>query len=474
MLIRLVCAVKDKKLHADLEKRLSNFDVQLKMCSPRKAAWQDLVRSCGDVFVVSKGLIPKPIDSSVGMLNNLPEKPTTIILHDRESSEEHANLLASGADVVLYTGILMDSLVEAIESTLESRRQISFIDRFDQRGRIKPKISDFISNSEEMQLFLDEVQQVVSTDSTLLLLGETGVGKEHLSKAIHAESHRSKGPFIAINMAAIPEPLMESELFGHEQGAFTGAVRSRRGAFELAHGGTLFLDEIGEMPLHMQSKLLRVLQDFEITPVGGEAPIWVDVRVIAATNKDLEEEISKGRFRQDLYYRLSVITLTLPPLRKRKEDIPAMANHFLNIYSKKLGREINRFSPEAIETLCWYPWPGNIRELINVIERAIILCKSDTVSPADLPTTFQSGLMASSNLFGIKDMEISTWKNKTLADVKDLVLNQIEKQYLEIILEKTGGKIGEAAKTAGIHPRGLYGKMKKYGLDKSAFKARKN
>jgi len=293
MLIRLVCAVKDKKLHADLEKRLSTFDVQLKMCGRQKAPWQDLVRSCGDVFVVSKGLIPKPIESSVGMLNNLPEKPTTIILHDRESSEEHANLLASGADVVLYTGISMDSLVEAIESTIESRRQLNFVDRFDQRGRIKPKISDFISNSEDMQLFLDEVQQVVSTDSTLLLLGETGVGKEHLSKAIHAESHRSKGPFIAINMAAIPEPLMESELFGHEQGAFTGAVRSRRGAFELAHGGTIFLDEIGEMPMHMQSKLLRVLQDFEFTPVGGETSIWVDVRVIAATNKDLEEEISK-------------------------------------------------------------------------------------------------------------------------------------------------------------------------------------
>jgi len=472
MLIRLVCAVKDKKLHADLEKRLSNFDVQLKMCGRQKAPWQDLVRSCGDVFVVSKGLIPKPIESSVGMLNNLPEKPTTIILHDRESSEEHANLLASGADVVLYTGISMDSLVEAIESTIESRRQLNFVDRFDQRGRIKPKISDFISNSEDMQLFLDEVQQVVSTDSTLLLLGETGVGKEHLSKAIHAESHRSKGPFIAINMAAIPEPLMESELFGHEQGAFTGAVRSRRGAFELAHGGTIFLDEIGEMPMHMQSKLLRVLQDFEFTPVGGETSIWVDVRVIAATNKDLEEEISKGRFRQDLYYRLGVITLTLPPLRKRKEDIPAMANHFLNVYSKKLGREINRFSQEAVETLCSYSWPGNIRELINVIERAIILCKSDTISPIDLPSTFQTGPTASSSLLGSKDLEMNFWKTKTLAEVKDLVLNRIEKKYLEMILEKTEGKIGDAAKIAGIHPRGLYGKMKKLGLDKASYKPR--
>ncbi|OGR31994.1 MAG: hypothetical protein A3J80_08435 [Desulfobacula sp. RIFOXYB2_FULL_45_6] len=198
----------------------------------------------------------------------------------------------------------------------------------------------------------------------------------------------------------------------------------------------------------------------------------MDVRVIAATNKDLEEEISKGRFRQDLYYRLGVITLTLPPLRKRKEDIHAMANHFLNVYSKKLGREINRFSPDAVETLCSYTWPGNIRELINVIERAIILCKSDTISPIDLPSTFQSGTTATSSLLGAKELEINAWKTKTLSEVKDLVLNQIEKKYLEMILEKTGGKIGDAAKIAGIHPRGLYGKMKKLGLDKSSFKVR--
>lgn len=473
MLIRLVCAVKDKKLYADLEKRLSIFDVQLKMCGRNKAHWQELVRSCGDIFVVSKNLIPQPIESSVTMLNNLPEKPTIIILHDRESSEEHANILASGADVVLYSGISLNSLIEAIESTLESRRMLSFVDRFDQRGRIKPKLSDFISNSKEMQLFLDEVQHIVTTDSTLLLLGETGVGKEHLSKAIHGESHRSKGPFIAINTAAIPEQLMESELFGHEQGAFTGAVRSRRGAFELAHDGTIFLDEIGEMPMHMQSKLLRVLQDFEFTPVGGETPIWVNVRVIAATNKDLEEEIIKGNFRQDLYYRLNVITMTLPPLRKRKEDIPAMANHFLNMHNKKIGLEINRFSQAAMDVLCHYAWPGNIRELINVIERAVLLCKSDTISLNDLPSNFQESFTESQDPLNFKNLDMSSWNNKTLSEVREQVLNHVEKRYIEIILERTSGKVGEAAQIAGIHPRGLYGKMKKLGLEKAGFKAKK-
>ena len=476
MLIRVACAIKEKKLQADLEKRLSNFDVQLKIFGNNKAQWQELVRSCGDVFLVSKSLIPRPIESSVTLLNNLPEKPTTIILDDRESSEEHANLLASGADVVLYAGISQDSLMEAIESTLESRRQFYYVDRLDQRGRIKPRLNDFVSKSEDMQRFLEEVQQVVTSDASLLLRGETGVGKEHLSKAIHAESHRAQGPFIPINMAAIPEQLMESELFGHEQGAFTGAVRSRRGVFELAHGGTIFLDEIGEMSLHMQSKLLRVLQDFEFTPVGSESPVWVDVRVIAATNKDLEKEIIKNAFRQDLYYRIGVISLTIPPLRKRQQDIPSLANHFLNMHNIKIGREIHRFSRAAMAALCQYPWPGNIRELMNVIERAVLLCRSDVISVNNFPGTFQESAAVTRDFpedpSNLKDLEMGVWKGKTLSEVRKRVIRNVEKKYLEMVLGQTHGKVGEAARIAGIHPRGLYGKMKQLGLDKTDFKSR--
>ena len=206
--------------------------------------------------------------------------------------------MAAGADVVLYSGISEKSLAEAIERTLESRRQLHQIDRFDRKGSSRPRIDDFISDSGKMQMFMDEVHQIIPSSSVLLITGETGVGKEHLAKAIHAESPRSAGPFIAVNTAALPEQLLESELFGHEQGAFTGAVRSRRGAFELAHGGTIFLDEIGEMPLHLQTKLLRVLQDYEVQPVGSEAPIWVDVRIIAASNRNLEEEVAAGNFPQ--------------------------------------------------------------------------------------------------------------------------------------------------------------------------------
>jgi DNA-binding NtrC family response regulator len=198
----------------------------------------------------------------------------------------------------------------------------------------------------------------------------------------------------------------------------------------------------------------------------------VDVRVIAATNKDLEEEVQRGNFRQDLYYRLGVITLTIPPLRKRKQDIPALANHFLNMHNMKIGREISRFSPVTMEALCQYPWPGNIRELMNVIERAVLLCRSDTISIDNLPNTFQGKESASQNLPRFNDLGMDFWKDKTLAQVKEQVLHLVEKRYLEMILEQTRGRVGEAADIAGIHPRGLYGKMKKLGLDKTDFKSR--
>ncbi|WP_022669361.1 sigma-54 interaction domain-containing protein [Desulfospira joergensenii] len=470
MLIRIACAINNKKQFALIKEYLSDLDVQLITGHDGKMPWPELSGSCADIFIFSLAAIPKPIEQSIGLINELPEKPITIVLHEQDSSEEQAKLLSTGIDVLLHSVVSPESLCEAIESTIESRRQFNYASRFDNRGRFQPRLNDFISNSKAMQVFLDETQQFVKSDTSMLLLGETGVGKEHLSKAIHKESNRSNGSFIALNMAAIPDQLLESELFGHERGAFTGAVRSRRGAFEMAHQGTLFLDEIGDMPLQMQSKLLRVLQDLEFKPVGSEESVWVDVRIIAATNKNLEEEIEKGNFRRDLYYRLSVISLTLPPLRKRKEDIPSLANHFLNISNKKVGKNISRFSKEALNALCAYQWPGNIRELMNVIERAVLLCSSGMISLADLPQSF----MEESPLdFPINEKSIglpSDWENKSLSEIKKEVFDRIEKKYFEMVLTRTKGRVGKAAQIAGVHPRGLYGKMKKYGLDKSRFK----
>jgi transcriptional regulator with PAS, ATPase and Fis domain len=321
-----------------------------------------------------------------------------------------------------------------------------------------------------MQVFMEDVHQVIRSDSPILLVGETGVGKEHLAKAIHAGSPRSAGPFISVNTAAMPEQLLESELFGHEQGAFTGAIRYRRGAFEMSHGGTIFLDEIGEMPLHLQATLLRVLQDYEVKPVGGENAIELDVRVIAATNRNLEERVEQGYFRQDLYYRLSVMMLTIPPLRHRKEDIPTMVRRFMAYFRYKIGREVNGFTDDALQALCNYDWPGNVRELMNVIERGILLCKTDKITMAELPNVFQQDGRNPDGIIPGVNWGANNWLDKTLPDLQKEIMAQVERAYLEMALKKTRGRIDQTARIAGIHPRGLYNKMKLFGLRKEDFK----
>jgi two-component system response regulator AtoC len=469
-MIRLALAIKDRALQRYLDKKFQDTDVRVKSFGHLKAPWQEVIRSCGDIIVISESLIPPPTESGISMLNELPENPTTVVLHESDSSEEHAKLVAEGADVVLYTCISKKSLVEAIESTLESRRQYISKNRLSPRDRMAPNISDFISESRAMQIFIDEVRRIIPGNSPLLLLGETGVGKEHLAKAIHAESPRSSGPLITVNTPALPEQLLESELFGHEQGAFTGAIRSRRGAFELAHGGTIFLDEIGDMPLPLQAKLLRVLQDYEVKPIGSELPIWTDIRVIAATNRDLEAEIEAGNFRKDLYYRLSVVMLTIPPVRQHKEDIPAMARRFLNFYRHKIAKDIDGFTEEAMNKLCGYDWPGNIRELMNVIERAMLLCQSDKITLGDLPHIFHRPSSISNNFLPDDGTVPEDWKGKTLPEVRQETMDKIEVAYLQMVLKEENGRVGKAAKKAGIHIRAMYNKMRRLGLQKEAFK----
>ena len=501
MLLRLALAINDKKLETKIAKKLDAIsDLQIKRFGSNNSVWQSIVRSCADIFLISDSMIPKPVESGLSILNNLPEKPMTIVLHPKDSSEDHAFLLAAGADSVLYSGVVIPRLVEVMETIIESRRQYNLMDRYDRKGRLKPKLSDFVSESQQMQVFMEEVHQVATSDTTLLILGETGVGKEHLAKAIHAEGPRSNGPFVAVNTAALPEQLLESELFGHEQGAFTGAIRARRGSFELAHGGTIFLDEIGDMPLHLQTKLLRVLQEYEIVPIGGEEPTWVDVRIIAATNKDLEQEIEQGRFRRDLFYRISVISLTIPPLNRRKEDILALIRNFISHYRKRIGRDVVGISDEAVTVMSQYAWPGNVRELMNVIERAMLLCRGDTITLKNLPEgiltggNYENGKKIPGSRYndipavscrpedegGLQDKPLCfrenvlfdaiDWEGKTLPQVTQDVLKQVEKIYIEQVLSKAKGRVGKAAELAGIHPRGLYNKMKQLGIHKEVYK----
>lgn len=472
MLIRLVLAIKNRNLQSYMDKQFQQFDdVQVEACGEAKNPWQRVIRSCGDIIVISESFIPSQIESSIAMLNELPENPTTVVLHNSDSSEEHAQLVGAGADVVLYAGISRKSLIEAIESTLESRRQMIQKNRLTAKGQASPKLGDFISQSQSMQILMEEVWKVIPSNAPLLILGETGVGKEHLARAIHGESPRSAGPFVAVNAAALQEQLLESELFGHEEGAFTGAIRSRRGAFEMAHGGTIFLDEIGEMPLHLQAKLLRVLQDYEVRPVGSERPTWVDIRVIAATNQDLGLAVEKQTFRKDLYYRLGVITLTIPPLTERREDIPGMVHRFIEHYQLKIGKDIRGVTEAAMSALCQNDWPGNVRELMNVIERAILLCPTEIVGIHDLPYIFHSPASSKDILTPGGTLVSDSWKDKTLPQVRQEVLDMVEREYIKMILKETRGRIGEAARMSGIHTRALYNKMQRLGIEKKRFKA---
>ena len=250
-------------------------------------------------------------------------------------------------------------------------------DRFD--------FARIIAASPKMKTLLETLAMVAPSDATVLIMGESGTGKEVVANAIHHNSPRAGEPFIKVSCAALPETLLESELFGHEKGAFTGAVARREGRFQLAHRGTIFLDEVGEMSPAIQTKLLRVLQEKEFEPLGSARTIKVDIRVIAATNRDLDREVKEGRFREDLYYRLNVVPLTLPPLRERREDIPLLADHFLALYREKNRKPVRDISGKALDLLVRYDWPGNIRELENCIERAVILSRDEVLVPADLP-----------------------------------------------------------------------------------------
>lgn len=333
----------------------------------------------------------------------------------------------------------------------------------------------FVSKSPYAQQTLGLARRVAASDTSLLLLGETGVGKDWLARAIHTQGPRGDAPFVAVNCGAVPESLLESELFGHVKGAFTGAIKNRRGYFERAHRGTLFLDEIGEMPPHLQIRLLRVLQDHVIQRVGGEKPIEVDVRIIAATNRDPSESIRNGTLRQDLYYRLAVVTLTMPALRDRLEDVPDIVDVYLDRLTKRLKRtDITNVTPRAMEGLLAYDWPGNVRELVNVLERAVLLCDGSEVDVVDLPIEIgmphgkaivEEVAPTHSPLSGLE-----VWFDKPLDEGRLAVFADFERRYLAHHLRSSRGNIAKTAECAGVDPRTLYTKMRQLGLKKEDFK----
>jgi DNA-binding NtrC family response regulator len=480
MLIRVLLAIDKPTLQKDLQTLLSQQDIIVDVMRKQSKLLEHISRENWDMIIISQSRIPNPVFDTIKLLQQLPDSPGIVVFSSKEDPEERAQFLAAGCEAVLYSGLSKESLKDVLDTILTKRNAFQQKTLTAIRLLAQPRLTDFVSTSRAMQTFMRVASRVVKADIPLLILGETGVGKERLARAIHAEGLRSAGPFITVNCGALPETLLESELFGHEEGAFTGAVRSRRGWFELAHRGTIFLDEIGELANHLQVKLLGVLQDHEIQRIGSEKSFKVDVRVMAATNRDLEEEIESRHFRKDLYYRLSVMTLKIPPLRDRIEDIPVLVESYINYLRPRIGCEVFEITDEAKEALQYYSWPGNVRELINVIERAMLLCNDGVITLADLPTNISGKSEPTKmqtrplvNIQGDGDLQ-EEWLQKTLQEARSEVLEKFERTYLSGLLRLTNGRVGEAAKKAGIQSRSLFDKMKRLGLRKEDFKPRKS
>jgi two-component system response regulator HydG len=316
---------------------------------------------------------------------------------------------------------------------------------------------NIIGRSSAMRALVDMAAMVSPSEATVLISGESGTGKELIARAIHFNSGRREKPFVIVNCAALAESLLESELFGHEKGAFTGAERRREGRFHQAHGGTLFLDEIGETSAAMQAKLLRVIQEKEFQRVGGDETLKVDARILAATNRDLQNEVSRGHFREDLFYRLNVVTLEMPPLKTRQTDIPTLAQHFMTHFAAKNRKTVKGFTPLAMDMLLRHDWPGNVRELENAVERAVILLAGDYISERELPLsiTQTAGLDVRAEAVPTQDL---------LSDGGSQSLEEIEKAAILATLSATGGNKSETARRLGINRKTLHTKLKRYGL----------
>ncbi|MEZ4647427.1 MAG: sigma-54 dependent transcriptional regulator [Candidatus Eisenbacteria bacterium] len=338
-------------------------------------------------------------------------------------------------------------LIKALEHTAMRQEVLHLRRELQRQGRFQELVGD----SPSMQALYRMIDQIAPTNASVLITGESGTGKEVVARTIHGLSPRRSGRFVAINCAAIPENLLESEIFGHEKGSFTGATASRPGCFEHAHEGTLFLDEIGDMPAGLQTKLLRVLEDGKVRRVGGQREIPVDVRVLAATNVEIDERLASGRLREDLYFRLNVFTLHLPPLRERAQDVPVLASHFLHNFAEENGKKLLGISQEAMDLMTRYDWPGNVRELRNVMQRAAILCDNDEVQPHHLPPSVRPIVRRESGSRDALSVKVGT------------PLEEVEKAVILETLEACSGNKTRAAAVLGITTKTLYAKLRRYG-----------
>ena len=441
----------DRNLLDLMQMRLEASGFEVTTAVNEKEAEKLAARQLFDVAVVDLQLVDQDGLTLMEELHRfLPELPV-IILTAHGSIESAVDAMKRGAFTYLTKPFDARELIIQIGRAIEKNTMTGEIKRLRELVDEKYDFANIIAKSEAMRQVLEQVTRIAATDSNVAIYGASGTGKELIARAIHLASRRRDFPLQAVNCAAIPETLLESELFGHEKGAFTGADRKSRGVFARADRGTIFLDEIGDMPLAMQAKLLRVLQERVVYPLGGEEALPIDARVIAATNKDLVEEVRKGNFREDLFYRIHVIPIELPPLKDRKADIPPLAEHFIKKHSEQTGGTVRGIAPAAMHKLMLYDWPGNVRELENTIEFAIAMAAGDTITD---------------------DLILQTaGEEKSFQNLKE-AKNGFERNYLVNLLKLTGGNVSRAAEMAGKYRADLYNLLKKHAISPGDFKDR--
>lgn len=445
---RILIVDDEKSMCQYLSIMLKKEGYQVKTASSGKKAISEVKNSNYDVLITDirmEGMDGIEVLTAVKEID--PTLPV-IIMTAYASQKTAIEALNRGAFYYLIKRAKNEEIKMVIRNALDIHRVRNENLFLKKQLRKKDDFKEIIGKSEEIQQVFTLVGKVADTDSTILICGESGTGKELIAKAIHYRSNRAGNPFVSINCGALPENLLESELFGHVKGSFTGAIKDKDGLFKVANSGTFFLDEVGETSPAIQVKLLRVLQEREIIPIGGTSPIKVDVRLIAATNADLERAVNEEKFRADLYYRLNVIPIDIPPLRERPDDIQLLVDHFLKSASERTGRR-KTISKEAMELLANYEWPGNVRELENIIERAGILQEGDQIQVEDLPDKIRNRTHE---------------RRKLVMEKAQMTLEELEKEYLISVLEETNWQKKKASAVLGINASTLYRKIQRYGL----------
>ncbi len=461
---RRMLIVEDNDLaRSQLQKLLNEPDMEVHAAADGHEAFQKLMQNDYSILITD---LRMPHMDGMELIQKVQEQrlPVTIIVTTGHGSiDEAVQAMRLGAYDFLTKPIDLDSLRIKLQRALRDRQLQDEVASLRAELKRRHSFNNILSKNPRMHQIFELIADVGHTNATVLIQGETGTGKEVVARAIHQASHVRNGPMVAINCAALPETLLESELFGHEKGAFTSAVAQRRGRFELANHGTLMLDEVGDIPAPMQAKLLRVLQERRFERVGGTESIEVDVRIIAASNRSLLELVKQGTFREDLYYRLNVVKIELPPLRERPEDIPLLAVHFTEKYARP-NEGPKQISPEAMEVLLKYHWPGNIRELENVVERACVTARDSTIMRGNLAPELLAAPPAPASSAMTVDLD------KPLPVMLREAVASIEQAYIRKALEKTHGNVGRTAKLCGLSRRSMSAKIGEYGIDKATFK----